>query len=573
MVDHKYKLFKTEAGSPPPPCAFFHTKEGCKNGANCAFSHDIAACDGGASTSSSSLSSESEGEIVMTSSKAISDDLDVFVSPRDNKSVKKTPPKASKDSTKGKKKRKRNNNSDVFATPKEVIKAETENKKIKQDISISPKFESNFRNLPIPIAKFSCFDEKQTNIPSKPLTNEKPKKQDITTSPKFEANFRNLPLPIAKFSCLDEKQTNIISKPLTNEKPKEAEFPTPKSTPEGIKWRNACLATRTNPKYLSVYDFEKFKESDEKYGRGTVNSWIKARPFGPWCAKNPHAIAVDCEMCETKDPSSGAINPRALCRISVINALNPDDVLLDTLVKPDWPVTDYRSRINGINKSHLDSVKFTLQHAQAFMTALCSEETVIIGHAIQNDLSALKMEHHCNVDSAFLFTVKDEPNATCSLRDLAMTFLKIEMPEPHDSVNDARVALQCIEEGYVRTQGVVQPIVRTYPPKSRGGNPELFVHRIPRFCNKEHISKMFLSYTSIELKECPDIQYGGDTGKVTVSFVSGDHANLAFKTIPSEAKPDKTGRLQKRIYLRNGGYVQVRKMTMERSKSDMQKRA
>ena len=64
----------------------------------------------------------------------------------------------------------------------------------------------------------------------------------------------------------------------------------------------------------------------------------------------------------------------------------------------------------------------------------------------------------------------------------------------------------------------------------------------------EHIKNMFLSYTSIVPDEVPDITYGADTGKTTVSFTSPEHANLAFRTFESEEKPDKTGRMQKRIY-------------------------
>ena len=47
--------------------------------------------------------------------------------------------------------------------------------------------------------------------------------------------------------------------------------------------------------------------------------------------------------------------------------------------------------------------KSTLEHAQAFMMALCDEETVIIGHAVHNDLIALKMEHISNFDTSYLY--------------------------------------------------------------------------------------------------------------------------------------------------------------------------
>jgi len=389
------------------------------------------------------------------------------------------------------------------------------------------------------------------------------------------ASFRSLALPIASFSTNGATTPKaaaaaaaampVAAVPLPP--PPEPKYAVPRSTPEGIKWQKAVLASRDNTRYESDYDFDRVMKQERQ--NNIPATWVKAKPFGAWCANNPHAIAIDCEMCETKDPVTGASNHKALCRLSVVNATNPDEVLIDTLVKPEWPVKDYRSRINGIKKEHLDSVQFTLAHAQAFMMALCSSETVIIGHAVHNDLIALRMEHHCNVDSALLFKVKDEENATCGLKDLAMSVMKREMPDVHDSVNDARVSMLCLEEGYLKTDGKPEPIVRLFAKKR--GSAELFVHRIPKGCTPEHVQNMFLKHTSIQPSEVPKIEFNSETGKTTIVFTSTEHANLAFKTLGGESKPDKTGRMQKRVYLRTGGYICVRQMTMPRKSKSSSK--
>merc|ERR1719330_1777460 len=101
------------------------------------------------------------------------------------------------------------------------------------------------------------------------------------------------------------------------------------------------------------------------------------------------------------------------------------------------------------------------------MTSLCSAETVIIGHAVQNDLVSLQMDHRTVVDSALLFPVEgaESPRIVCSLKDLATNVLGRDMPETHDSVNDARVTLACVEEGWrkvvVEKGREVKPIVRS----------------------------------------------------------------------------------------------------------------
>jgi RNA exonuclease 1 len=324
------------------------------------------------------------------------------------------------------------------------------------------------------------------------------------------------------------------------------------------KWEVAITRGRQHERYDGSYDFKKYKEIDESNGIKT--DWIKAKPYGSWCKNNPQAIAIDCEMCETQDPLSGAKNHKALCRISVVNAENPEEVLLDTLVKPTWPVTDYRTRINGVTKEHLDSVEFTLRHAQAFMMALCSEETVIVGHAVHNDLVALNMEHEVVADSAFLYEASDSTSASCSLKDIVKKVLNKEMPKTHDSVNDARKALECVAH-WIEKGGGVESIERTPKHHSHTNSDKLFVHRISKTVKREHMISMFLNQTTIQPVDVDEIAFQGNTGKTHVSFKTAAHADLAFDSIEGKADEDLSGRLQKKVYLRNGDYIRIRKMT------------
>jgi hypothetical protein len=38
-------------------------------------------------------------------------------------------------------------------------------------------------------------------------------------------------------------------------------------------------------------------------------------------------LGIDCEMCETVDPVTGVKNPLSLVRLSVVNGLNPKEVM------------------------------------------------------------------------------------------------------------------------------------------------------------------------------------------------------------------------------------------------------
>jgi RNA exonuclease 1 len=549
----KYKLFASADGT-VKPCAFFKTPEGCRMGENCKFSHS-ATRPGTFHTSnnlvvSSEESSESEGEMQR--------------------------PNVETPTSQPKRKRADEKHSNVFAAPAASAESGSGKKFKYTDLLYDSPPEKAETLAPASVTTSVTSPPKQQQKKKEKKPQQKqPPKQQASNGP----SFRNLNLPIASFSLPLAEPMKLEAKesPITEELPEVPapssklcpKYIVPDSTQTGRKWKAVVAETQAHPCFAESFGMAKYKE-DPLPG----DLWIKAKPFGAWCADHPQAIAIDCEMCETKDPVSGRKNHNALCRISIVNAEDPEDVLLNTLVKPDWPVSDYRTWVNGIEKAHLESVQFTLRHAQAFMMALCSEETVIVGHALVNDLAALRMDHLCCVDSALLFKAKDCPTATVSLKDLALTILKKEMPEVHDSTNDARVALLCLDH-YREQEGKVEEIVRTPSTKRRGSNGgvvldgrnhhQLFVHRIPQNCQPMHIAKMLLEHSAVAPDSVNDIDFSsGAKGKAIVNFKSPRHAFLAFDTIKGTAETEKSGRLQKKVFLRDGDYVRIRKMAFEK---------
>jgi hypothetical protein len=137
------------------------------------------------------------------------------------------------------------------------------------------------------------------------------------------------------------------------------------------------------------------------------------------------------------------------------------------------------------------------------------------------------------------------------------------MPEKHDSVNDARTSWLCLEH-YLKCNGKVEPIERSARTVRHTYGLQLFVHRIPKSCDETHLTQMFLAYTSIQPEKVDDIEYNGDNGKTIVTFRSTAHANIAFDTIEGKSDADPSGRLQKKVFLKSGSYIRVRKMAFEK---------
>ena len=520
MSTKKYKLLSFSEDGTRKPCAFYLSEGGCRNGDKCKFAH-VNVKEEEKLEEKSVVSSES-GEVENQKPEKSADDNPFEDAVPEGVGMKR-------------KNNRRGMNSDTpFPNPKKVAKETPPTGKKKQ-------------NQP-----FSTEDRVKSA-------------SSLPTGKIAAGDFRSLNLPIAEFalSSASNHAKSPVEAPL---KPSSSAgkppLPLPKSTEVGRKWLWVVEKCQTNKKFEQDYNFEKCIRDDEPIGGKTA--WIKSKSFGTWCKDNPQVIAIDCEMCETEDPVSKIRNPSALCRVSIVDAIT-DEVLLNSLVKPEWPVVDYRTFINGISEAELANVQFTVRHCQAFMMALCSEETVIVGHAVHHDLKSMRMEHYCVADSSFLFRSSENETATVSLKDLSFGIFKKEMPKTHDSVNDARAALRCVEH-YLEKDGKVEPIVRR-PKDNRSAACQLFVHRIPNNVTAQHLSEMFLNNTKVVVDKVDDIDFSnGSTGKTLVTFQSSGHTNLAFWALKGDPEEDASGRLQKKVFLRGGKYIRIRKMVHEKNR-------
>mmetsp|Transcript_6312 Transcript_6312/g.9569 ORF Transcript_6312/g.9569 Transcript_6312/m.9569 type:complete len:572 (-) Transcript_6312:104-1819(-) len=547
----KYKLHSVAAGSSSKAvCAFFLSPAGCRNGANCKFLHTTKE-QKQAEESSSALPKE-----ISDTASVISSESEASAAPVKKESVEavsmfaENTPK--NEETKKSKKRRKSQDNDIFAAPKNTAKSPASAKAPSIPVAAAP--------APAAAAPAAAAPAVEPKI-QEPKKKKRKAEKTVTETPAtdFRSMIPNLPVasffipgstpgPPPEAAAAKQVKEEIAVPSSTLENPAG-----PPNTEAGKRWKKAVVKSQTHERFATNFDFTKFKELEA--ANGIEDSWFKAKPYGDWCKNNPVAIAIDCEMCETQHPETKMKNPKALCRVSIVNADQPDEVLLDTLVKPEWPVSDYRTRINGISKENLADVKFTLAHAQAFMAALCSENTVIVGQAVHNDLVAMQMEHYCIADSANMFEAKDSLGASVSLKDLVKSIFQKDMPNTHDSVNDARKALECVEY-WIQKDGKVDPVERT----SKNFGNQLFVHRIPKQCAEEHLSLMFLKHTSVEPTEVEPIEFTNNLGKTHIIFRSSKHASLAFDSLESKAEEEKSGRLQKKVYLRNGDYIRVRKM-------------
>jgi RNA exonuclease 4 len=101
-------------------------------------------------------------------------------------------------------------------------------------------------------------------------------------------------------------------------------------------------------------------------------------------------VALDCEMVGVGMYGQAS----AVARVTLVGWNG--EVIMDELIKPEQPVTDYRTFVSGITEQDLFGEHATniinLAECQAMVRSQI-EGKILIGHALKNDLCALGVRH------------------------------------------------------------------------------------------------------------------------------------------------------------------------------------
>jgi RNA exonuclease 1 len=159
-------------------------------------------------------------------------------------------------------------------------------------------------------------------------------------------------------------------------------------------------------------------------------------------------FAMDCEMCITS-PKGETPQVFSLTRVSVIDW--DGQVVLDELVKPTRPITDYLTAYSGITPALLKNVTTTLKDVQQKLVEILTPDSILIGHSLNSDLNALQLTHPYIIDTTLLFPHPRGPPLKSSLKWLAQKYLSREIQKGHgssghDSVEDARACLDLVKQ-------------------------------------------------------------------------------------------------------------------------------
>ncbi|ORM40154.1 putative exonuclease -like protein [Babesia sp. Xinjiang] len=167
-------------------------------------------------------------------------------------------------------------------------------------------------------------------------------------------------------------------------------------------------------------------------------------------------FAIDCEMVT-------AGTRTALARITIVDTLFR--VVCDVMVRPEEPVTDYRTPYSGITEESLEGVTVTLADIQECLNRLLDKDTLLVGHSLENDLKACEIKHLYVLDTAVQYTPPKRFNKP-SLKSLAKMHLQLELirENGHDSYTDAVTTMYLAMEGVTKLEPPITYVVDILGP-------------------------------------------------------------------------------------------------------------
>jgi len=80
--------------------------------------------------------------------------------------------------------------------------------------------------------------------------------------------------------------------------------------------------------------------------------------------------------------------------------------------------SDYNTRFSGVTSENQASALLTLKSIRSALDSMVDTNTILIGHALDNDLKTLRIIHHRCIDTAILFPHRSGPPYRRSLKDL-----------------------------------------------------------------------------------------------------------------------------------------------------------
>lgn len=175
---------------------------------------------------------------------------------------------------------------------------------------------------------------------------------------------------------------------------------------------------------------------------GPLDDFVETQPLDtiPY-EGHEGAYAMDCEMSYTGFGLEAT-------KVTVV--ATDGRLVYEKFIRPKARIIDYNTRFSGITKKDLSAKNgsvLTLPEVQEDLLKFISAGTILIGHALENDLRALKLIHYTIIDSSIIFPHLNGLGFKHSLKTLTSNILKRSIQTSdmgHSSFEDSRACLEIV---------------------------------------------------------------------------------------------------------------------------------
>ncbi|XP_048132204.1 small RNA degrading nuclease 3-like [Rhodamnia argentea] len=289
--------------------------------------------------------------------------------------------------------------------------------------------------------------------------------------------------------------------------------------------------TLEHPQYPSEYSFPSYEEE-------WVVTKLKKKSK---VMRSTDVVAVDCEMVLCEDGTEACV------RVCVVD--RSLKVKLNEFVNPGKAIADYRTEITGIVAADLDGIKCSLSDVQKSMKKLLSHGTIIVGHSLNGDLRALKLDHARVIDTSYIFQYPDASfQRKPSLNNLCKSVLGYEVRAkgaPHNCLDDASAVMKLVLA--VIERGCDTNILCLHDDVPDSEVAKLLLHRIPKIVPVGELYRAIPGEFTVEPK--PSKNARGDTYSALAVFSSMEEAHRVYESLEGTSEKDSYERSQKVITL------------------------
>ncbi|RCN52491.1 exonuclease [Ancylostoma caninum] len=163
-------------------------------------------------------------------------------------------------------------------------------------------------------------------------------------------------------------------------------------------------------------------------------------PAGPSDPRTDAFYALDCEFVYTTWGKEAA-------RVTMVDEYGNE--VVDCVFQPEHELVDPNTRYSGLTTADIENSETTLSDVREILFEMINSETILIGHALENDLKALRIVHDNVIDTSVLFSRSSAEGRRFkrSLKSLAREKLDMEIQSEaggHDSGEDAWAAMRLV---------------------------------------------------------------------------------------------------------------------------------